>query len=385
MAPAPDLDAAAFVVSSGVQLCPFGDGAVVVDLLGGTAHRVSAAAAVLLAHEGPTRVEDLAAAASAETGGDVAAWAAWIDDAVADLRSVGLLDRTEPYVTPPPPGGSTCARPGRYLGRVHAVLDHGIAFRSDDRDLLDLLDRFLGTGLDDRAATLVFDAHPTPTDGVDLWTEGLWAFPTVDGFFSQLPAVLNDYVARTHGLLVLHSGGVRTPDGRVVLLSGPVDSGKSTLTAALVAAGCDYLGDESIGIRSDLSAVAYAKPFTLDPSGRAVLGVPRGPSPHVAVAAVRADARVVAGSAGPVAEVLLVRYDPSAAAVARRPLDALGALEALFANTLNLARSGEEGLAALCDLAERVPVAELVHPGVDAAVPVVLGGGAGPAGDSSGP
>lgn len=358
--------------SSGVLVWPFGDGVVAVDLLTSTAHLLGAAAGALVAQDGRTSVEDLVAEASAGTGGTVAEWTAWIEDAVADLRGAGLIDRTAVYTPPEPPGGSTWARPGRHVGAAHAVLDAAIVFRSDDADLLERIDAFLGPGLGDVAATLIFDVAPTSTGGVDLWTESHWAFPTVDGFFAQLPAVLNDYAARTHALVALHSGAVRTPDGRVVLLSGPENSGKSTLTAALVAAGCDYLGDESVGIGTDLNAVAYPKPFTVDAESRGVLGLAPGISPHVAVESVRAGARRVAGSGGPVTEVLLVRYDPTAESAGLRRLEALEALEALCANTLNLARSGETGLATLCAVAEQVPVRELVHPGIDIAVPLVL-------------
>ena len=60
----------------------------------------------------------------------------------------------------------------------------------------------------------------------------------------------------------------------VLLLPGHMNAGKSTLTAALIQAGCDYLGDESIGIRHNtLAAVAYPKPLSLDATSREFLGL----------------------------------------------------------------------------------------------------------------
>jgi hypothetical protein len=37
---------------------------------------------------------------------------------------------------------------------------------------------------------------------------------------------------------------VRTPDGAVVVATGPIDAGKSMRMAALIRSGCDRIGDE---------------------------------------------------------------------------------------------------------------------------------------------
>lgn len=57
---------------------------------------------------------------------------------------------------------------------------------------------------------------------------------------------------------LLHASAVRI-DGRTVLLAGESGSGKTTLTAALVAAGADFLGDDLVALNRD---------------GRRVLGLP---------------------------------------------------------------------------------------------------------------
>ena len=58
---------------------------------------------------------------------------------------------------------------------------------------------------------------------------------------------MNEFERFTAQVPVLHAGGVRTPDGSVLLMTGAINAGKSTMTATLVRAGRNYLGDESIG------------------------------------------------------------------------------------------------------------------------------------------
>lgn len=70
-------------------------------------------------------------------------------------------------------------------------------------------------------------------------------------------------------VLVLHAGSVRDPDGRI---TGLPEAGKSTLTAALVMAGCDYLGDELVGVRADSPrAAGFPRVPALDETSRHVL------------------------------------------------------------------------------------------------------------------
>lgn len=53
---------------------------------------------------------------------------------------------------------------------------------------------------------------------------------------------------RTGDFLLVHAGAVVSPAGTAVLLPAPSRSGKTTLVAALVAAGFDYLSDEAAAI-----------------------------------------------------------------------------------------------------------------------------------------
>ena len=194
------------------------------------------------------------------------------------------------------------------------MLDRSIVFRSSDQALLDDIDSLLRDSTTALPPTDNFDISPGPTGRVCLQAAEEWDFPNRDNLFAQLPGVLNDFAARSHTLAVLHAGAVRTPTGRLVVISGDSASGKSTLVGALVQQGCAYLGDEMIGVRSNPNeTLPYPKPLEL----------------------------------GHPTEV--TRLDPDAA------------LEALLGQTINLARAGEHGLRAVCELAETVPVSRIVH------------------------
>lgn len=101
---------------------------------------------------------------------------------------------------------------------------------------------------------------------------------------------------------MLHAGGVLLPSGRLVLISGEAESGKSTLIAALIQQGCGYLGDEVI-------------------------------LPAFRAGAARETAR----------------------------LDVEEAARALLDQTVNMRRIREPGLRAVCDLATHTPVTRITH------------------------
>ena len=66
-------------------------------------------------------------------------------------------------------------------------------------------------------------------------------------------------------LLLLHAGAVSAGPA-AVLLPAPAESGKTTLTAGLVARGLNYVTDEAVGIDpASLAVVPYAKPLSVDP------------------------------------------------------------------------------------------------------------------------
>ncbi len=353
-------------VSEGVLVHPFGDGAVAADLVTGRAHLVSSAAAWLLTADVDS-VDELVADLPADQQHDAIGR---ILDALDTLRTPGLVGRREPFEQRPRPTGSAHEPAGSHVGAAHRVLAEHIAFRSDDADLVKRIDTFLGSGTQ-TDPTLFFDVVPHADGTLDLFTEDEWHFLADEQFFSQLPAALNDYAARSHDVLALHAGAVRTPDGRNLVFVGHMNVGKSTLVAACLAGGCDYYSDETIGIGTDRSLVGYPKPLTIDASTHEVLGLSIERRPHISPSSFRAEVERLPG-ARTIDEIFLVQYDPGVSELQRDRLDSTAALEALCAHTLNLARMGLEGLGIVCDIAEHVPVSRLHHPGIDAAVPALL-------------
>lgn len=84
-------------------------------------------------------------------------------------------------------------------------------------------------------------------------------------------ATLN-FIGARRGQLLLHSGGVATPDGRVVVIHGESGAGKTTLTTALVAEGLAYLTDETVCLDPVTLAVEpFPKPLTVKPGSQQVL------------------------------------------------------------------------------------------------------------------
>ncbi|WP_295435427.1 hypothetical protein [uncultured Thiodictyon sp.] len=72
-------------------------------------------------------------------------------------------------------------------------------------------------------------------------------------------------------LLVVHGGGLVAPDGRAFLLVAPGGSGKSTLTAALNAAGYGLLSDDVVPVTPDGELVGLGLPLCLKPGSWPVL------------------------------------------------------------------------------------------------------------------
>lgn len=358
-------------LSPGVVLVPFGDTAAAFDLLSGTAHVLSEPAAWLCSASGRQEIDELLSSITPENDASAQSLEASIDKAIDALRDLGLLHRTAPFNPPQPPGpAGDPEHPGRHVGATHAVGVHRVAFRSDDPDLIKEIDRTLGDQVDEPPDEF-FDAHRRASGGIDLVACDVWKFPNRESLIVQIPVVLNDHAARSHEVLVLHSGAVTTPDGATIALTGQADDGKSTLVAALLDAGCDYLGDESISFGNDLAPLGYPKPLTLDLRSRTLLDVPSEPFPHIGPEAIRPKVRRVHRTSRRIDAIVAVAYRQSHP-LSPQLLDPVNALEVLCSNALNLARAGVDGLTTLCELATTTPVWQLSHPGIDSAAPWVL-------------
>jgi hypothetical protein len=116
--------------------------------------------------------------------------------------------------------------------------------------------------------------------------------------------------------VVLHASCAAL-DGKGVVLAGPMESGKTTTVAALLAAGYGYLTDEAVAIEPEsLLLRAYPKPLSIDPGSQALLAHLR---PHreergLGQWLVPGSAAGSSGSvdAVPAAVVITVRHTPGA-------------------------------------------------------------------------
>lgn len=301
-----------------------------------------------------------------------------VDRAVAQLRADGLIGRAA-EIDPPQdwPGSSFPA--DRRSGIAHPILDRSFVFRSADAGLLRTLEDLFEASDPESAPSIALDVDRLSGGEILLQAANTWRFPSEDAFIHEVVEVVNEYAARSCSMPVLHAAAVRTPDGRILVLPGRVDAGKSTLAAALVRAGADYLGDESIGVgHLDLEAFAYPKPISLDSNGWRVVGLGGCPTAHVSPREIRSDVALLSGAVGRVSEIVLPEHNPTDAP-SRTRLTPREALRAVLSNTLNLARSGEAGLATLCRLAEEVPITRIVHhDAVDLASELMASGASAP-------
>lgn len=131
--------------------------------------------------------------------------------------------------------------------------------------------------------------------------------------FAQLPGVVHDFASRSSRVLVLHAGAVRGPSGQVVIIAGDSGSGKSTLVAALILAGCDYLGEEMIGVTLPATdSLCYPTPLALDTTGRGLLGLAPSSSPYTNPQELRSNVKLINGQVGPISQIIFPAYTPDA-------------------------------------------------------------------------
>lgn len=88
----------------------------------------------------------------------------------------------------------------------------------------------------------------------------------------RLVAALNQSAIGEYRGFAVHAGVVATGGGSIAF---PVNSGggKSTLTAACLLAGFDYVSDEALCVDMDGAVVTYPKPLSLSPRSFELLGV----------------------------------------------------------------------------------------------------------------
>ena len=173
----------------------------------------------------------------------------------------------------------------------------------------------------------------------------------------------------TDRYLQLHAGAVVIDDG-AVLLPAAMNSGKSTLTTALVADGAGYLTDETVALDPDTGLVhPYPKSISLDPGSWTLFG-DLEPRAHRALPGlahhkwyVDPDTIRAGAAAGPArpAAIVFPTYDPSRP-TRRVPMAPVDAAAELARNSFNLPRMGQVGVDVIAALASTVPCSSLsVH------------------------
>ena len=373
--------------SQGVFVAPFDGGWVAYDVIAEMTH-VLGPLGVIATIDEPTLVSELVEELVANSPEmDRADAIETITTAVDELVNLQLLNRDEPFEALAPWAGSP--RPADETlswarGRTHQVADVAITFRSNEPSLLPKIDAcfqpnpaVLVSAEGDRGLRreVFIDAEVMSNGGIRLDARDRWDFTNEQGFFQQILDFTNEYAARANSYATLHAGAVRTPDGRLLVLPGQIDSGKSTLTAALVAAGCDYVSDETVGLLADsLAVTSYLKPIALSDESREVLGLNGQSNGTTLVSELRDDVVLLEGAIGTPAEIVLPRFAPGAELRIER-LSPLAALKELLANTHNLGRCGSVGLEAVAKAVETIPVFKLVHADAVSTADVLMVGG----------
>ncbi len=175
--------------------------------------------------------------------------------------------------------------------------------------------------------------------------------------------------ARPHEhLLLVHGAGLITPGGRGLLLVAPGGSGKTTLAAALDAAGYGLLSDDVVPVTPDGDLLGLGLPICLKAGSWPVLAARR---PDLAAAPViqrfgepvRLLPPCTPGPSTPVAPALLLltRYQPGQA-TQTTPLDPTQALQGLLAAEAVLRDLTQAKLEALARWVTEMPAYRLTYP-----------------------
>ena len=258
----------------------------------------------------------------------------------------------------------------------------GVEVRVEDPEVAAMLDVALGALAPAPEATCTVSVLTSESDGVRhhrvvSGTE-LRATPsTAVGAVQAVVAELNDLAAtRTRGHLLLHAGAVARGDD-VVVIAGASGRGKSTLTAALVRDGFDYLTDELVAIDpTELVARAYAKPIDLDQASHDLLEIePIVPDVTARKAMVFADRLGRPRADGGRVALLVLLDDPADPTDERGELSAARSLVELLANTFaatfDPASGVHDPLGALALVITTVPVLHLDRRPLDEAARLV--------------
>jgi hypothetical protein len=215
--------------------------------------------------------------------------------------------------------------PPRLLAELQAALVDVKSASTPDRELA-LIPGDRGFDLHDDGRIIRRDVDPAIAAATTIWR-------------------LNAIAREISGHVMIHGSCVAGPLGGAVVLPGGTGAGKSTLTAACVAAGLAYVTDELVALDRGTGTVApYPKPLSLQ-GERLVPASSLG--------------RVAGRPATPSA-LVFPRYEPGAE-VSDVPLDPGWSLLALAAHATNLAALGRTALTWLAGLALTCPARQFTY------------------------
>jgi hypothetical protein len=178
-------------------------------------------------------------------------------------------------------------------------------------------------------------------------------------------------------LLVLHGAGLRAPDGRGLLLVAPGGAGKSTLAAALDAAGFGLLSDDVVPVNLDGELLGLGLPLCLKAGSWPVLRPCRPdlascPTMQRGTLPVRYLPPCTPVPVRPVtpARLLLVRYTPGHPPQCR-PVSPEQALQGLLSAEAVVRDLTQAKLEAVAAWVMRLPSYQLSYPDLDSALEMI--------------
>lgn len=221
--------------------------------------------------------------------------------------------------------------------------------------------------------------HDRPTHYVVSFdNEVLFELPSRDGLLSLLASFINHQAAAVSSrYLLIHAAAVVGPPGTIVI-PGSSRAGKSTLAAALVLDGWDYVTDEYVALNIESGTiVAYPRPLSLDLAGPILLRTPKLAGDQLralctGVAPISASALRHGVETEPAAITSIIVPDRrTEVPVGSTEMSIGDAVTSLAGNTLNMAGHGQRGLEALTGVAARARLVKLTYSDLDEAVAAV--------------
>ena len=251
--------------------------------------------------------------------------------------------------------------------------DQAASLQCDDPELAAYLAEMFRHSLDGRLAPRTA-YHLEAANGRFILRRDAQILQTSPTAVALLPWLMQDLVAALieaqTDRLIFHAGGVLV-DEMGIFLGGQTGSGKSTLTACLLANGARYLSDEVLALSAGdpPTMTGLARPLVLK-EALPPAWAPWLPDPTSPPLAAMADGThwilpawmgaTVAAVPAPLRLLLFPTYR-AAAPLAIRPLTPAEAAFHLLQNLVNARNLPDKGVSAAADIARRVPAYQISY------------------------